>query len=100
MRDSRFYFMFIYEMYIQHISLSDIITHQGKNDIKIEFCLVVLFFVCVLSHSDMSNTFAIPWTVDPKATRLLYPCNFPGKNTGVGCHFLLQGIFPTQDVPD
>ena len=22
--------------------------------------------------------------------------NFPGKNTGVGCHFLLQGIFPTQ----
>ena len=22
---------------------------------------------------------------------------FPGKNTGVCCHFLLQGIFPTQD---
>ena len=22
--------------------------------------------------------------------------HFPGKNTGVGCHFLLQGIFPTQ----
>ena len=22
---------------------------------------------------------------------------FPGKNTGMGCHFLLQGIFPTQD---
>ena len=22
--------------------------------------------------------------------------NSPGKNTGVGCHFLLQGIFPTQ----
>ena len=21
---------------------------------------------------------------------------FPGKNTGVGCHFLLQGIFLTQ----
>jgi len=20
----------------------------------------------------------------------------PGKNTGVGCHALLQGIFPTQ----
>ena len=29
-------------------------------------------------------------------TRLLCPRNFPGKNTGVGCHFLLQGIFPTQ----
>ena len=22
--------------------------------------------------------------------------DFPGKNTGVGCHFLLQGVFPTQ----
>ena len=22
--------------------------------------------------------------------------NSPGKNTGVGCHFLLQGIFPTR----
>ena len=24
--------------------------------------------------------------------------NFPGKNTGVGCHFLLQGIFWTQGL--
>jgi len=22
--------------------------------------------------------------------------DFPGKNTGVGCHFLFQRIFPTQ----
>ena len=28
--------------------------------------------------------------------RLLCPWDFPGKGTGVGCHFLLQGIFPTQ----
>ena len=28
--------------------------------------------------------------------RLLCPWNSPGKSTGVGCHFLLQGIFPTQ----
>ena len=28
--------------------------------------------------------------------RLLCPGNSPSKNTGVGCHFLLQGIFPTQ----
>ena len=27
---------------------------------------------------------------------LLGPWDFPGKNTGVGCHSLLQGIFPTQ----
>ena len=30
--------------------------------------------------------------------RLLYPWNSPGKNTGVACHFLLQGIFPTQVI--
>ena len=28
-------------------------------------------------------------------TGLFYPWNFPG-NTGVGCHFLLQGIFLSQ----
>ena len=29
-------------------------------------------------------------------TRLPRPWDSPGKNTGVGCHFLLQGIFLTQ----
>ena len=29
-------------------------------------------------------------------TRLFCPWDSPGKNTGVDCHFLLQGIFPTQ----
>ena len=28
--------------------------------------------------------------------RLLCPWGSPGKNTGVSCHFLLQGIFPIQ----
>ena len=28
--------------------------------------------------------------------RLLCPWDFPGKNTGVGCHFLLWEVFPTQ----
>ena len=28
--------------------------------------------------------------------RLLCPWDSPGKNTGVGCHALLQRIFPTQ----
>ena len=31
-----------------------------------------------------------------KPTRLPCPWDSPGKNTGVGCHVLLQGIFPTQ----
>ena len=45
-----------------------------------------------LSHVRL---FATPWTV---ACRLLCPWNFAGKITGVGCHFLLQGIFLTQGL--
>ena len=30
--------------------------------------------------------------------RLLSSWDFPGKNTGMGCHFLLQGIFLTQGL--
>ena len=33
------------------------------------------------------------WTIACQAPLSM---EFPGKNTGVGCHFLLQGIFPTQ----
>ena len=33
-----------------------------------------------------------------KPARLLGPWNFPGKNTGVGCYFLLQRILPTQEL--
>ena len=33
-----------------------------------------------------------------KPTRLLRPWDSPGKNTGVGCHSLLQEIFPTQGL--
>ena len=35
-----------------------------------------------------------PYRLQP--ARLLCPWDFPGKNIGVGCHFLFQGIFPTQ----
>ena len=33
-----------------------------------------------------------------QVTRLFCPWDFPGKNTRVGCHFLLQRIFPTQGL--
>ena len=46
--------------------------------------------VCVLSHIQLVVT---PRTI---AHRFLCAWNFPGKNTGVGYHFLLQGIFLTQ----
>ena len=43
----------------------------------------------------MSDSF---WPGGLLLTRLLCPQDFPGKNTEVGCHFLLQGIFPTQEL--
>ena len=45
--------------------------------------------VCVqlFSHVQLCN---------PVNCRLLYPWNFPGKNTVEGCCFLLHRIFPTQ----
>ena len=49
--------------------------------------------VCMLSHFSYVLLFATLWA---EATRLLCPWDSPGKNTGMGCHFLLQGIFPSQ----
>ena len=45
------------------------------------------------SHSVVSDSLQ-PHGLQP--TRFLCPWNFPGKNTGVGSHSLLQGILPTQ----
>ena len=36
------------------------------------------------------------WLHRLQSTRFLCPWDFPGKDTGVGCHFLLQGIFLIQ----
>ena len=44
------------------------------------------------SHTTLCNP------VDLQPARLLCPEDSPGKNTGVGCHVLLQGIFPTQGL--
>jgi len=52
--------------------------------------LGICVFVCV-NHSGMYD-FAIPWTI----ACLLCLWNAPGKNTRVGSHALLQGIFLTQ----
>ena len=48
-----------------------------------------------VSHSVMSDSL---WPHGLLPTRLLCPWDSPGKNTGVGCHSLLQRIFPTQGL--
>ena len=58
--------------------------------------------------SDLAAAAAIVAVSSPSPVRLLWPhgqsslagyspWGFPGKNTGVGCHFLLPEIFPTQE---
>ena len=53
---------------------------------------LVVLVVQSLSHVQHLVT---PWTVARQAP---LPLGFPGKNTGVGCHFLFQGIFLTQGL--
>ena len=51
--------------------------------------------MCVLSHYSCVRFSAALWTV---ALQLFCPWDSPGKNTGVDCHSLLQGIFLIQGL--
>ena len=55
----------------------------------------LLFRSCVHANSLMSNSF---WLYGLQPTRLPCPWDFPGKNTEVGCHALLEGIFLTHGL--
>ena len=59
--------------------------------LQYDFCLCLVSELKSLSHAQL---FATPWTV--ACTKLLHPWDFLGMSTGVGCRFLLQGIFPTE----
>ena len=56
--------------------------------------MFLLLCVCV-SLSVMSSPLQLHGL---QSARLLCPWDFPGKNAGVGCQFLLQGIFLTQGL--
>ena len=92
------------------------ICPQHRQDIRVTICLPQAFssfpILGTLMKSDISNGWKIQIDIYPKNTllllfvaklcltllrhhglqpsRLLCPRDFPGKNTGVGCHFLLQ----------
>ena len=63
-----------------------ILRNFGETEIIKQYCMCYIISV-------MSNPVR-PCGLQP--ARLLCPWGSPGKNTGVGCHALLQGVFPTQ----
>ena len=63
-----------------------------ESDLTEKLTLLLLLLLLLLSRFSHADS------VRPQPTRLPCPWDSPGKNTGVGCHSLLQGIFLTQGL--
>ena len=53
----------------------------------------VCVFASMCSFAKSCMTLCNPIDYNPPG---FWSWDFPGKNTGVGCHFLLEGVFPTE----
>ena len=73
----------------------DMNTEQGGGEERKEGSILLLFACACSVASAVSGSYRAHG-LEP--IRLLCPWSFPGKNTGVDCHFLLQGIFLTQGL--
>ena len=77
------------------------IVFPGEETEAFEQVSHVIYFLFFLHHSKVHVCSAVSYSLRLHGlgpTTLLCPWNFPGKRTGVGCHFLLQGIFLTQGL--
>ena len=67
---------------------------------RIKNAFLIVFFMYFLEKSIINLWCSVVsdslWPHGLQPARFLCPWNFPGKNTGVGCHFLFHGICPTQ----
>ena len=70
-----------------------LLTHCDQVLICLSRSLCVCVCVCVCVSRSVVSDSAIPQTV---ALQAPHPWDSPGKNTRVGSHSLLQGIFSTQ----
>ena len=76
------------------LTLANLHSESSHMSSLARVCVCVCVCVRARTHAfSHVQLFAAPWTV---VTRLICSWNFSGKNTGVGCHFLFQGIIPTQ----
>ena len=78
-----------WKVHSPNVGQTDFVPIQG-TEIKRSH---LSFTVLNVSRSVVSNSL---WPHGLYLTRLLCPWDYPSKNTGVGCHSFLQGIFPTQ----
>ena len=70
-----------------------------KLSFFVHWCQIERVLGDVEKESESEVAQSCPVLCDPmdcKPTTLLGPWDFPGESTGVGWHFLLQGIFVTQ----
>ena len=74
---------------IPYTSTSNRISCDDRN------VLYLYLYLCCCLVESCVQLFLRPHGLQPP--RLLCPWDFLGKNTGVGCHFLLQGSFPPRD---
>ena len=88
--------------------LSDSVLCASSRNYLFSICFLVIFIevaFCLSSYSfyiwkllvctnAQSCQALLLYGLQPP--RILCPRRSPGKNTGVGCHFLLQGIFPLK----
>ena len=66
-----------------------------QSDSVLCVCVCVCVCCAVLSYSVISDSL---WPQGLQPARLLCPWNFPGKNTGLGCYFLLQEYLPNLGI--
>ena len=84
----------VLEYFCEHIhEINSLKENFWAKFFKALCVLVDIICVCVLNRSVLSYFFLWPHGLQP--TRVLCPWDSPGKNTVVGCHFFLHGIFPT-----
>ena len=70
----------------------------AKRPTSVDTKLCLMREVCICSLTQLCLTLCDPMdcSLSVQTVVSLSPWNFPVKNTGVGWHFLLQDIFPTQ----
>ena len=75
---------------------ASVCTGMVSHDLRFQNACTCAFvtYACVLSHFSLGPTLCD--SMDCSPPRLPCPWDSPGKNTGVGCHAFLQGIFLIQ----